>query len=68
MIKYFSALKEILVILSEVSQVEKNKCHMIQFICGIWKNGANELIHKTEIESRYRKQTYRYQGEKQGEG
>ena len=29
MIKYFSALKEILVTLSEVSQVEKNKCHMI---------------------------------------
>ena len=29
MIKSFSALKEILVILSEGSQVEKNKCHMI---------------------------------------
>ena len=28
MVKYFSALKEILVILNEVSQVEKNKCHM----------------------------------------
>ena len=40
-----------IVILSEVSQTEKDKYHMILFRCGILKNGANELINKTEIES-----------------
>ena len=40
-----------IVILSEVSQTEKDKYHMISFRCGILKNGANELINKTEIES-----------------
>ena len=39
------------VIQSEVSQKEKNKCHVILIICGILKNGINELIYKTEIES-----------------
>ena len=37
-----------IVILSEVSQTEKDKYHMISFICGIQKNGTNELIYKTE--------------------
>ena len=40
-----------LVILSEVSQTEKDKYHMISLICGIQKNGTNEPIYKTEIES-----------------
>ena len=46
-----------IVILSEVSQEEKETYHMILLICGIWKNwysgrtGTNELIYKTEIES-----------------
>ena len=40
-----------IVILSEVSQTEKDKYHMISLICGILKKGANELIYKTEIES-----------------
>ena len=39
------------VILSEVSQTQKDKYHMISFICGIYKNGTNEPIYKTEIES-----------------
>ena len=39
------------VILSEASQTEKDKYPMILLICGILKNGANELIYKTEIES-----------------
>ena len=39
-----------IVILSEVSQTEKDKDHMILLICGILKNGTNELIYKTEIE------------------
>ena len=38
------------VILSDVSQPEKDK-YMISLICGIKKNGTNELIYKTEIES-----------------
>ena len=38
-------------ILSEVSQTEKDKYHMISFICGIYKKGTNEPIYKTEIES-----------------
>ena len=40
-----------IVILSEVSQTEKDKYHMISLICGIYKKGTNELIYKTEIES-----------------
>ena len=61
--EYYSALKknEIMlfaatwmdieiVILSEVSQTEKDKYHIISFICGILKKGTNELIYKTEIE------------------
>ena len=36
---------------NEVSQKEKDKCHMISFTCGIRffkKHDTNELIHKTE--------------------
>ena len=39
------------VILSEASQTEKDNYHMILFICGIKKNGTNEPIYKTEVES-----------------
>ena len=39
-----------IVILSEVSQTEKVKYCMILLICGIQKNGTNELIYKMEIE------------------
>ena len=38
------------VIQSEVSQKEKNK-YIISLICGIQKNGTDELIGKAEIES-----------------
>ena len=37
-----------IVILSEVSQTEKDKYHMISLISGIYKKGTNELIYKTE--------------------
>ena len=37
-----------IITLSEVSQTEKDKYHMISFICRILKNGTNELIYKTE--------------------
>ena len=33
--------------LSEVSQTQKDKCHMISLIHGILKNATNELIYKT---------------------
>ena len=29
----------------------KDKYHMLSLVCGISKNGTNELIYKTEIES-----------------
>ena len=37
-----------IIILSEVSQTEKDKYHMISLTCGIYKNDTNELIYKTE--------------------
>ena len=40
-----------IVILSEVSQTEKDTYHMILLMCGIYKNSTNELIYKTEVES-----------------
>ena len=58
-VEYYSAIKwnEIMpfaatwidleiVILSEVSQTEKDKCHMKLFVCGILKNDTNELIYR----------------------
>ena len=44
-----------IIILSEASQTEKDKYHMISFICGILKNDTNELIYKTEIDSQIQK-------------
>ena len=37
-----------ILILSEVSQTEKDK-YMISLICGILKKATNELIYKAEI-------------------
>ena len=37
-----------IIILSEVSQIEKVKYHMILLICGIQKDDTIELIYKTE--------------------
>ena len=41
-----------IVILSEVSQTEKDIYHMISLLCGIkfFKNNTNELIYKTETD------------------
>ena len=48
---YFQTQMDLeIVMLSKVSQTEKDKYHIL-LICGILKNGANELIYKTEIES-----------------
>ena len=48
-----------IVILSEVSQTEKENYLMIFLICVILKrNGTNELIYRTEIDYRLRERTY----------
>ena len=39
------------VIQSEVSQKEKNKYRILTHICGIKKNGTDELICKAETET-----------------
>ena len=39
-----------IVILSEVSQTEKDKYHMISLTYGILKNSTDELIYKTEAQ------------------
>ena len=38
-----------MVMLSEVSQSEKDKYHMISLICRILKNSTNEPIYRMEI-------------------
>ena len=43
-----------IIILSEISQKERDKYH-ISPIYGIFKNGTNELIYKTEIDSQTQK-------------
>ena len=39
------------VIQSEVSQREKNKYRILMHICGMQKNGTDELVCKAEIET-----------------
>ena len=41
-----------IIILSEVSQKEKSKYHMISLMGGFVKNDTEELIHKTEADSK----------------
>ena len=48
------------IILSEVSQKEKDKYHMISLMYGIIKKSYNDFISQTETQ-RYRKQIYGYQ-------
>ena len=42
---------EMMLILSEVNQTEKDKHQMISLICRIFKNDSNELIYKTETDA-----------------
>ena len=62
--KYYSAIKKDgimplaapwmgleIIILSKVSQTEKDKYLMIPIICGIQKDDANELMYETETDS-----------------
>ena len=39
-----------MIVLSEVSQTEKDKYYMISLICGIKKSDTNELIYKIETD------------------
>ena len=41
---------EDIIILSEVSQIEKDKYHMILLICRILKSYTNEFIYRTETD------------------
>ena len=40
-----------IIILSEVSQTEKDIYHVISLMCGIFLNDTNKLIYKTETDS-----------------
>ena len=40
-----------IIILSEANQMQKGKYHMISLMCGILKQGTNEHIYKTDVES-----------------
>ena len=55
-----------IVILSEVSQTQKDEYHMISLICGILKMVQMNLF--TKQSHRCRKQTYGYQWGKSGGG
>ena len=50
-----------IIILSKVSQKEKDKYYMTLLICDIQINGTNEPIYKTEIESQMQKNKHDYQ-------
>ena len=57
------------VIQSEVSQKEKNKYRILTHIYGIQKNGIDDLIYKTEIETQtQRTNVWTPRGGKVGEG
>ena len=49
-----------IVILSEISQTEKDKYDVISVISGIQENGTNEPIYKQKLSHRSRKQTDSY--------
>ena len=50
-----------IIILSEVSQTEKDKYHMISLVYGILKVNTMKLFSKQKQTHRLRKQTYGYQ-------
>ena len=53
---------------SEVSQKEKNKYHILMHICGIQKNGTDELVCKAEMETRVENKLMDTKGESGGGG
>ena len=52
-----------MIILSEISQTEKDKYHMISLTCGIKKCIQMNLYTKLKQTHRHRKQAYGYQNE-----
>ena len=56
------------ILLSEVSQKEKDKCHMISLTCGIQKDVTGELIYKTETDSDTEDKLMVNKWERKGEG
>ena len=56
----------VIIILSEGSQTEKDKYHMISLIYGIVKSDTDELVYKTETDFRHRGQIYGYQEQRTG--
>ena len=76
--EYYSALKKnniesfvekwmdlVSVIQSEINQKEKNRYHILMCICGKQKNGIDEPICRTEIET-HRKRTCGHSGGRRG--
>ena len=53
---------------SEVSQKEKDKCHMISLTCGIQKDDTGELIYKTATDSDTENTLMVNKQERKGEG
>ena len=47
------------VIQGEVSQKEKNKHYILTHICGVQKNGIDDLIYKTEIKTQMQRIKHR---------
>ena len=41
------------IIQSGISQNEKNKYHILTYVCGIQENGIDDLICKREVETRH---------------
>ena len=55
-----------IIMLSELSQKEKDKHHIILLTCGILKNDTNELLCKTEIDSDIEKKLMIIKGKRWG--
>ena len=57
-----------IIILSEVSQTEKDKYHDVTYPWNIKKNCTNELVYEAEIKSQLQETNLRLPGQKGGEG
>ena len=57
-----------MIILSGISQTEKDQYDMISLTCGILKNNTNELIYKTETDSQTENKPMVPKGKGGGEG
>ena len=57
-----------IILLSKVSQIEKDKYYMMSLICGIRKIVKMNLFTKQKQTHRHRKEAYSYQRQNLGEG